>query len=83
MKPQLPTAPTLLLAAALALLGACTVGPEYVRPDVATPAAYKEAGDRKVAQPRDEVQRGRWWEIFGDAQLNALEIGRASCRERV
>jgi NodT family efflux transporter outer membrane factor (OMF) lipoprotein len=59
-------------ALALALLGACTVGPEYVRPSVETPAAYKEAGPWKVAQPQDEVKRGKWWEIFGDAQLNAL-----------
>ena len=41
--------------ATLALLGACTVGPKYVRPSVATPPAYKEAGEWKIAQPRDEV----------------------------
>ena len=58
--------------ATLALLGACTVGPQYVRPSVATPSAYKEAGEWKIAQPRDEVKRGKWWEIFGDARLNAL-----------
>jgi NodT family efflux transporter outer membrane factor (OMF) lipoprotein len=67
------TAPrTLALAAMLMLPGACAVGPGYVRPGVATPAAYKEAGDWKVAQPRDEIRRDKWWEIFGDAQLNAL-----------
>jgi NodT family efflux transporter outer membrane factor (OMF) lipoprotein len=60
------------LVATLALLGACTVGPPYVRPSVATPPAYKEAGEWKIAQPRDEVKRGKWWETFGDAQLNAL-----------
>ena len=27
----------------------------------------------KVGQPRDSVTRGKWWEIFGDADLNALE----------
>ena len=58
--------------ATLALLGACTVGPPYVRPSIATPPAYKEAGEWKIAQPRDEVRRGKWWETFGDAQLNAL-----------
>ena len=56
----------------LALLSACTVGPKYVRPSVATPPAYKEAGAWKLAQPRDDLQRGKWWETFGDAQLNAL-----------
>jgi NodT family efflux transporter outer membrane factor (OMF) lipoprotein len=27
----------------------------------------------KVAQPKDDALRGKWWEIFGDPQLNALE----------
>jgi NodT family efflux transporter outer membrane factor (OMF) lipoprotein len=60
-------------AAAVALggvLAACTVGPDYVRPAVESPAAFKEQW--KVAQPRDEGPRGNWWEVFGDAQLNAL-----------
>jgi NodT family efflux transporter outer membrane factor (OMF) lipoprotein len=72
MKSQFMPPQTLLLAAMLALLGACTVGPEYVRPSVATPPAYKEADNWKVAQPRDELQRGKWWETFADAQLNEL-----------
>lgn len=60
------------LATALATLSACALGPDYVRPGVETPAAYKEAGDWKVAQPRDDASRGKWWEIFRDPQLNAL-----------
>ena len=63
---------TIALAAALATLNACTVGPDYVRPSVDAPAQYKETGEWKVAQPRDDVSRGRWWEIFGDKQLSAL-----------
>jgi len=55
----------------LALTG-CTVGPDYHRPDAATPAAYKEAGDWKAAEPRDDAPRGPWWEIYGDGNLNAL-----------
>ena len=58
--------------ATLALLGGCMVGPNYVRPPAAAPAAFKEAGDWNPAQPRDAVSRGKWWEIFGDARLNAL-----------
>ncbi len=57
--------------AALLLTG-CAVGPDYRRPDVATPAAFKEAGDWKPAEPRDEAPRGNWWEIYGDAELSAL-----------
>jgi NodT family efflux transporter outer membrane factor (OMF) lipoprotein len=54
------------------LLAGCTVGPDYQRPDVATPAAWKEAGDWKPAEPKDAAARGNWWEIYGDAELNAL-----------
>ena len=59
-------------AAALTLLGGCLVGPNYVRPPAPVPAAYKEGADWKPAEPRDAVNRGKWWEIFGDAKLNAL-----------
>src|SRR5438445_7693433 len=34
---------------------------------------YKEADGWKVAQPSDSLPRGRWWEIFGDPELHALE----------
>jgi NodT family efflux transporter outer membrane factor (OMF) lipoprotein len=52
------------------------VGPDYVKPSVETPPAYKEAeGGAKwqIAQPKDDVIRGAWWELFNDPQLNALE----------
>lgn len=57
-----------------ALFGAgCMVGPKYTRPTTVTPPAYKEIGDWKTAQPSDQSQRGNWWEIFNDSQLNSLE----------
>jgi NodT family efflux transporter outer membrane factor (OMF) lipoprotein len=59
--------------AAVALLTGCTVGPDYVRPAVETPAAYKEAGNWKPAQPRDDVDRGKWWEVYQDPLLNRLQ----------
>jgi len=59
--------------AAAALLAGCGVGPDYVRPAVETPAAYKEAGNWKSARPRDHVNRGKWWEVFGDPLLNQLQ----------
>src|SRR5580698_5948687 len=57
------------------LLTGCTVGPKYARPSVPTAPvdAFKETDGWKIAQPSDELRRGAWWEIFGDAQLNALE----------
>ena len=54
------------------LLSGCAVGPDYHRPDVVTPAAYKEAGDWKTAEPQDEAPRGNWWEAYGDGELNTL-----------
>lgn len=53
-----------------ALLAGCTVGPDYVRPKVQTPAAYKEWA---TANPGDSVPRGKWWETFRDPVLNRLE----------
>ena len=58
---------------AAALLAGCSVGPDYVRPAVETPAAYKEAGNWKPARPRDDVNRGKWWEVFNDPLLNQLQ----------
>ncbi len=59
------------------VLGACTVGPDYVKPKIQTPATYKEGTQEsspwKVATPRDATNRGNWWEVFGNAQLNELE----------
>jgi NodT family efflux transporter outer membrane factor (OMF) lipoprotein len=57
------------------------VGPKYRRPPAETPAAYKELTPAdfkdtegwKKAQPEDDALRGKWWEIFNDPQLNALE----------
>lgn len=73
-----------LLAMVLVLAG-CAVGPEYQRPTVATPEAYKEAqtaphlsehesGSWQAAQPAEQMMRGEWWKLFGDETLNALEL---------
>jgi NodT family efflux transporter outer membrane factor (OMF) lipoprotein len=71
-----------LCAAALLLsLSGCVVGPKYHPPAPQAPAAvYKEsptqsqeAGLWTPAQPADAKLRGKWWEIFNDPELNALE----------
>jgi NodT family efflux transporter outer membrane factor (OMF) lipoprotein len=59
--------------ALLAALAACTAGPNYVRPAVETPAAFKEQGDWKQAEPRELESRGKWWEIYNDPLLNSLQ----------
>jgi NodT family efflux transporter outer membrane factor (OMF) lipoprotein len=58
---------------ALILFSGCTVGPDYVRPATVAPEAYKEMSGWKVAEPRAEIARGAWWEIYHDPQLNTLE----------
>jgi NodT family efflux transporter outer membrane factor (OMF) lipoprotein len=74
------------LAAALATLSGChEVGPNYVKPPAVTiappldqfkeagPSTFKDSDGWKVAQPSDQAMRGKWWEMFGDPQLNVLE----------
>jgi multidrug efflux system outer membrane protein len=52
------------------------VGPNYHRPAVDAPPAWKEQPPEgwKNAAPRDDISKGNWWEVFGDRQLNDLEI---------
>jgi NodT family efflux transporter outer membrane factor (OMF) lipoprotein len=64
-------APLLPLCAMLFALSACTVGPNYVRPSAQSPLAYKEAA--QSSQSFDDAIGANWWEIFGDAELSALE----------
>jgi NodT family efflux transporter outer membrane factor (OMF) lipoprotein len=68
---------------AVVLLGGCRVGPQYKKPPAiaqAPPATYKESPTQfpdtngwKVAQPQDAMLHGKWWEIYNDSELNALE----------
>ena len=63
------------------LFAGCMVGPTYHRPHTEVPGAYKELTPDdfkstegwKKAQPGDDALRGKWWEIFNDPLLNALE----------
>ena len=58
----------------LFLLCGCAVGPRYAKPTATAPPSYKEVPpDWKTAAPSDQIARGKWWEIFQDPQLNALE----------
>jgi len=63
------------LAAALltvSLLAGCAVGPAYQRPTTPEPGAYKELQGWVPAAPADALERGPWWTLFGDPQLNEL-----------
>lgn len=58
-------------------LASCAVGPDYQTPTIAAPAQWSEANGSDViwkpAAPADAQPKGAWWEVFGDAHLNALE----------
>jgi NodT family efflux transporter outer membrane factor (OMF) lipoprotein len=67
------TKPRLFLTAlAASLLGGCAVGPAYQRPTTPEPVAFKEAQGWVPAAPADALERGPWWQLFGDPVLNEL-----------
>jgi NodT family efflux transporter outer membrane factor (OMF) lipoprotein len=65
----------------LAIAAACNVGPKYRTPAAAgppvfteqPPQSFAESKDWKAATPADAWTKGRWWEMFQDPELNALE----------
>jgi len=75
-----PAAIVAMLSFALFASG-CSFAPHYAKPSIQTPGAFKEltpaqakATDGwKTAEPKDDAIRGKWWEMFGDTNLNALE----------
>ena len=65
-----------LAASAFAALAAagCSVGPKYSKPTAEVPADFKETpANFKQAQPNDAIAKGKWWEVYGDTQLNGFE----------
>lgn len=62
--------PIVLLVAAA--LGGCALQPPYQRPTTPEPAAFKEAQGWVPAAPADALDRGPWWQLFGDPVLNEL-----------
>ena len=67
----------MILATAGVLLSssACMVGPRYQRPGAPASPAFKEElpAGWKDAQPHDEALRGKWWQVYKDPGLDALE----------
>ncbi|MBN1586093.1 MAG: efflux transporter outer membrane subunit [Candidatus Omnitrophica bacterium] len=65
-----------LLLVTSSLMSCATVGPRYETPAMELPQEWKtrlESGEWKEASPQDEADKGAWWEIFGDPELNRLE----------
>ncbi|MBC7665657.1 MAG: TolC family protein, partial [Caulobacter sp.] len=75
MNPSRTTGRKLIWSAALAVLAGCSsVGPTHQRPGVDTPIVFKQgAGVWVPATPADTLDRGPWWELFGDPVLSELE----------
>jgi NodT family efflux transporter outer membrane factor (OMF) lipoprotein len=75
-----PVQCSVFVAVTCGVLG-CNVGPKYVRPAMPAPPAFKESAPQqapdgsiwKPAQPQDATLRGKWWEIYQEPELNALE----------
>ena len=71
------------LAIFVVLLSGCHVGPKYNPPAMPAPPAFKESspsayksvlpGAWQPARPQDAVLKGKWWEMFNEPELNALE----------
>ena len=68
------SAPAGVVLAAAAMLSGCALAPPLKIPAVPTAAAYKEAGPWIPAQPADGLSRGDWWKLYGDPDLNALQM---------
>jgi len=75
------TLPLLLAGGALLALTACNFAPPYERPPTESAPAFKEAVPDgasaaqgwKPAEPHDTAVPGKWWELYQDPELNALE----------
>jgi multidrug efflux system outer membrane protein len=60
-------------AGLLAILGGCAVGPDYQKPVLDLPVAWKVEAPWREAAPDDRAPKGPWWRRFNDPQLDALE----------
>jgi len=69
-----------LIAMAAVLASGCAVGPAYQLPSTPQPSAYKETASEAekvaagwtAAAPADTLERGPWWQLFGDPLLNQM-----------
>ena len=75
------TRTTVVVVGCLVLFAGCSFAPKYAKPSVQTPVAFKELTPEqfketdgwKTAEPKDDMIRGQWWEMFHEPELNAFE----------
>jgi NodT family efflux transporter outer membrane factor (OMF) lipoprotein len=63
----------LLGAIIAAALGGCSLAPPYQPPATPPAQAYRDTGPWVAAQPSDQLPREHWWQLYGDAGLDALQ----------
>jgi len=91
MRSQAKTGLALVSLALMVFFAGCSFAPNYTKPSVQTPVAFKEltpsqfnATDGwKTAEPQDNLIRGQWWEVFHDPELNGSESQVAGSNQSV
>ena len=77
---------SIALLAAFALAGCKTVGPNYKAPPVPAPPSFSDSGhngDWAAAKPADAADRGAWWAIYQNPELNDLETRCANANQSI
>jgi multidrug efflux system outer membrane protein len=65
--------PLISVVLASSLIGGCAVGPNYHRPAVQTPTAYRDLSNNPEARARTASFADLpWWQVFQDPQLQDL-----------
>ena len=64
---------TRIAIAAAALLGACTSGPDYKKPAIDAPVAWKVEAPWRAVAPNDAAPKGPWWKGYNDDRLDQLQ----------
>jgi NodT family efflux transporter outer membrane factor (OMF) lipoprotein len=62
----------ILFAIMLFVLNACNLAPDYKRPETEKVTEFKAQKNWKIAQPKELEEKGKWWELFQDQELNKL-----------
>lgn len=63
-----------LLAWAVAVaLSGCSLAPAYQPPATPPASTYRDVGPWVAAQPSDQLPRDNWWQLYSDAELDALQ----------
>ena len=63
----------MILCAMILAASGCMVGPDYQRPDPPASPAFKELVGWKPVTPRDASDKGAWWSVYNDPELDRLE----------